>query len=135
MGVMRGRDVDGVDVGILEEGVDVCVDGGYVVGARVVDGLLVGAIRDGVDAAPLKGECLRRLVGDDATTQDAPAKMRCRPDADGVCGHGRVPFLVKEIIYELYNLVVCVDGANAPHSRRKTTAGVERQVSWPAAMR
>jgi len=72
--VVRCGEIDGVDVRARDEVVDGVIDPAHAILLGKGVGLVPRAICHAVDGASLERQRLRHLVGDDATTDDTPAK-------------------------------------------------------------
>ena len=80
VGVVRGGDVDGVDVRVGAKLLERAVDSRDAMGGGEGLGLGKGAILHAGEGAPSERERLRHLVGDHATTDDGPAQLRGSKD-------------------------------------------------------
>ncbi len=101
VGVVRRRDVDGVDLGVRAELLERVVDALDAMGGREGVGLGARAVLDAVDRAAREREGLRHLVRDDAAAHDGPFELGRIEDVrrerlvfdrgeGGLCGGGGI---------------------------------------------
>ena len=75
VGVVRRGDVDGIDVRVGEQVVDLVVDLGNPIPRREGNGLVMGPVGDARKRPALLGERRGHLVRNDAAAENPPAKL------------------------------------------------------------